>query len=332
MAILITGGSGFVGINLAEHFLAAGEDVTLFDLRGLAPRVIAHLEGLCGKLKVIEGDVRDGVALRQAFADGAIDRVIHAAAVTAGLERERADFAGIVDVNINGTLRLLEAAAQNARVNRILVLSSVAVYGLATRAERELEEDEPARPTTLYAITKHAAEQLALRYADTFALDVRVARVGAVFGPWEHPTGLRDTMSVPFQLAVKAMRGEEARLPPAAPKDWIYAPDLARALSGLVSCEYPQFRIFNAGPGHTWRIDDCADALQRSFQKFRWQIVESPAAANISYHGSLARPPMVIERLRRQTGFAPRFDLNAAFADYTRWLKEYPDLIECSPQ
>ena len=72
-----------------------------------------------------------------------------------------------------------------------------------------------------------------MRYADTFGLDVRVARVGAVFGRWEHPTGLRDTMSVPFQLAVKAMRDEEARLPPAAPKDWIYAPDLARALSGL---------------------------------------------------------------------------------------------------
>ncbi len=73
---------------------------------------MAHLEGLRGKLKVIEGDVRDGVALRQALADGAIDRVIHAAAVTAGLERERADFAGIVDVNINGTLRLLEGRAE----------------------------------------------------------------------------------------------------------------------------------------------------------------------------------------------------------------------------
>ena len=258
MTILITGGTGFVGLNLAEHLLAAGEDVTLFALRGLAPRVMAHLEGLRGKLRVIEGDVRDGMALCQALADGAIDRVIHAAAVTAGPERERADFAGVIDVNVDGTLRLLEAA-QKARVGRVLVLSSVAVYGQATSAERDLEEDEtPARPTTLYAITKHAAEQLALRYADTFALDVRVARVGAVFGRWEHPTGLRDTMSVPFQLAVKAMRGEEARLPPAAPKDWIYAPDLARALSGLVSCEHPQFRIYNAGPGHMWRIEDCA--------------------------------------------------------------------------
>ena len=332
MSILITGGTGFVVLNLAEHLLADGEDVILFALCGPAPRVTAHLESLRGKLMVIEGDVRDGPALDRALADGAIDRVIHAAAVTAGPERERADFTGVMDVNINGTLRLLEAT-QKARVGRVLMLSSVAVYGQATGAGRELDEDEtPARPTTLYAITKHAAEQLTLRYADTFGLDVRVARVGAVFGRWEHPTGLRDTMSVPFQLAVKVMRDEEARLPPAAPKDWIYAPDLARALSGLVSCKHPQFRIYNAGPGHVWRIEDCALALQRSFPRFRWRTVESAAAANISYHGSLARPPMAIERMRRQTGFAPRFDVNAAFADYAAWLKEYPDLVERLPQ
>ena len=64
MSILITGGTGFVGLNLAEHLLADGEDVILFALRGLAPRVTAHLESLRGKLMVIEGDVRDGAGAR----------------------------------------------------------------------------------------------------------------------------------------------------------------------------------------------------------------------------------------------------------------------------
>ena len=76
MSILITGGTGFVGLNLAEHLLADGEDVILFALCGPAPRVTAHLESLRGKLMVIEGDVRDGAALYRALADGA-DRPGH---------------------------------------------------------------------------------------------------------------------------------------------------------------------------------------------------------------------------------------------------------------
>ena len=137
-------------------------------------------------------------------------------------------------------------------------------------------------------------------------------------------------MRVPFQLAVKAMRGEEARLPQAAPKDWIYAPDLARALCGLLGCAEPQFRLFNIGSGLLWRTEDCAEALRRWFPKFRWRIVEDAAAANVSYHGSLARPPLAINRLRRCIGFAPRFDVDAAFADYAAWLNAFPKLIEGS--
>ena len=331
MAFLITGGTGFVGLNLTELLLAEGNDVRLFALRGLAANVQAYLARLPGKLSVIEGDVRDAAALGRALADDGVDQVIHAAAVTAGAEREGADFSTVVGVNIDGTLRLLQAA-RAARVSRVLVLSSVAVYGAGSGTELALtEEGTPVRPGSLYAVTKYAAEQIALRYAATFGLDVLVARVGAAFGRWEHPTGLRETMSVPYQLAVRAQHGEEARLPPAAPKDWIYAPDLARALCGLVACGHPQFRLYNAGPGHMWRIEDYAEALRLSFPKFRWRIVETLAEANISYHGSLARPAMAIDRLQQQTGFAPRFDLNTAVVDYAAWLKEFPDLLETPP-
>jgi nucleoside-diphosphate-sugar epimerase len=330
MATLITGGTGFVGLNLAEHLLTTGEDVVLFDLRGLAPRVAAFLGRLPGRLTVIEGQVREGTALSRALASGSIDRVVHAAAVTAGPERERAQFSGVVDVNVMGTLDLLEAA-HRAGVARVLVLSSVAVYGTGQATDSELTEETPPAPASLYALTKLAAEQFALRYGAAVGLDVVAARVGAVFGRWEHSSGARDTMSVPFQLAQRAMVGEEALLPKAVPKDWIYAPDVAEALHGLLVCKHPRFRLYNAGSGRVWRIEDCAMALRRAFPAFRFRIVDEAVGANISYHGSLVRPPMSIERLRRQTSFAPRFDVDAAFVNYAAWLREFPGLLECAP-
>lgn len=327
MAVLITGGTGFIGLNLAEHLLGQGADVVLHGLRAPTPKTISFLSRLGGALSVVEGDVRDATMVGRIVAKHAIDRVIHAAAVTAGPERERADFADVVDVNVTGTVRLLEAA-RRAKIRRVLVLSSVAVYGPGTGTEREFVEDRtPPCPMTLYAVTKCAAERLALRYAETLGLDVMAARVGAVFGRWEHTTGLRDTMSVPFQLVVKALRGEEAVLPPAKPKDWIYAPDLARALCGLLVCRAPTHRLYNAGSGQVWPVEACAEALRRHFPKFGYRIVGAASVANITYHGNPARPPMSIERLRQETGFAPRFDVDAAFTDYATWIKEFPSLI-----
>jgi nucleoside-diphosphate-sugar epimerase len=327
MAVLITGGTGFVGINLVEQLLADGEHVHLFAVGGLPAMAKGCLADLPGRLTVIEGDVRDSAALAAALAGAGADRIIHAAAVTAGAERERDDFAAMVGVNVGGTLEVLEAARQT-RVRRVLVLSSVAIYGAGAGAGPALDEDAPPNPGSLYAVTKYAAEQIALRYGAAFGLDVLVARVGAVFGRWEYPTGLRETMSVPYQLAARAVRGEEARLPAAAAKDWIYAPDLARALCGLLDCKAPQFRLYNAGSGELWRVEDCAAALQCSFPKFRWRIVQDLATANINYHGSLARAPMSIERLHAQTGFAPHFGVATAFADYAAWLEEFACLLD----
>jgi nucleoside-diphosphate-sugar epimerase len=148
-----------------------------------------------------------------------------------------------------------------------------------------------------------------------------------VFGRWEHPSGLRDTMSMPFQLVAKALHGEEARLLSARPKDWIYAPDLARALCGLLDCAAPRHRLYNVGAGRVCSVEAFADALRRRYPAFTYHIVAEAGAANVDYHGSPTRPPMSIERLRAETGFAPRFGLDAAFADYAAWIEQFPSLM-----
>lgn len=225
-----------------------------------------------------------------------------------------------VDVNVNGTLRALEAAAGHGCA-RVLFLSSGAVYGAAGLTASLLDErDTPPAPGTLYPITKLAAERLALRLGELAGLDVVAARVGAAFGPWEADTGARDTLSPHFQLVRHARRGIEAVLPRRSALDWNYSRDAAAAL--LVLLDRPAAeRVVNVGPGFALDLERFCEALAASFPRFRWRYGDE-AEATIDLHAPRDRAPLAVDRLRA-AGFAPRFDERGAYADYVAWLEAH---------
>jgi nucleoside-diphosphate-sugar epimerase len=164
MTTLITGGAGFVGLNLAERLLSEGETVVSFDARLPPPAFLEATRALPGVLHVVEGDIRDSGARLRAFDAAPVDMVFHGAAITADAEREKISPDIILDVNLNGTLRMLEAA-RDREVGRFVYPSSLVVYG-ASLYDRGLavEDETPAIPETLYGITKYAGERLALRF------------------------------------------------------------------------------------------------------------------------------------------------------------------------
>ena len=92
MTILVTGGSGFVGLNLCEHLLARGEAVVSFSKGPMPEAARQDFAGLSGTLRVLEGDVCDREAVRRAFGEAGPSRVIHAAAMTPGAAAERTKF------------------------------------------------------------------------------------------------------------------------------------------------------------------------------------------------------------------------------------------------
>lgn len=110
MKTLITGGGGFVGLNIAEALLRAGDDVIVLGNQDPPAYAMAALGQLPGKLDVIRADVSDRDAIDAAFSQSRPHRVVHAATITAGADRELREFDRIIDVNIKGTANVLRAA------------------------------------------------------------------------------------------------------------------------------------------------------------------------------------------------------------------------------
>src|SRR3954470_14838936 len=195
MAILVTGAAGFVGLNVLDALLAAGEEVVGFDALPLPGRAARDFATRPGRLLMQQGDVCSAEDLDRAFAAAPVKAVLHAAVITAGSARERTAPERIVAVNLGGAIAVVQAALRHG-ATRFVYPSSGSVYGTPPADGGPYDEATTwPRPLALYGITKLAAEQAVLRLAEANGLSAAAARLGSVFGPWEWTTGVRDTLS-----------------------------------------------------------------------------------------------------------------------------------------
>ena len=230
-------------------------------------------------------------------------------------------------MNVEGAVAVF-GAALDAKVRRFVHVSSAAVYS-GTRSAAPLEEDRPLFPDDVYGVSKHAAEQALLHIAAERGGSMVIARLGAVFGPWERLSGVRDTMSPIWQVTGLAQRGEAAVLPRPGRKDWLYSRDAAAALVALLDCESPPRRIYNVGGGVEWTVAAWCELLVQRYPKFRFRV--GGTAANVNFHGDDDRPPLGLARITEDIGFRPRFGLNEALADYLGWLDSEGGASALSP-
>ena len=323
MAIAVTGGCGFLGLNCAELLLERGAEVLLFDRRPDLPADARQtFDALPGNYTYVSGDINDADALRQLCQDFSISSMLHAAVITPGAQREHDDALHIVNVNLMGTLQVLQIA-RDYNI-RLLYPSSASVYGDNAYDDPLLEEASTIPiPNTMYAIAKYAAERSCLRAAQLWDMDVRVARVGAAFGAWEHASGVRDTLSAPMLTTALALRGEEVRLPRPGPRDWVYSRDVATALIALLEAPQPRYALYNISAGVRWNVADWCEKLRMHFPDFRYRVVDDPAEANV-HTGARDRSPLATERLQEDI-YKPVFDLEAAFTDYMQWVEQHSD-------
>lgn len=324
---LITGGSGFVGLALAERLLADGQRVVLFDC--VAPP--AHLMSRFGlnAPQLVLGDIRSSADVDAALRDSGAERVVHAAAITPDAAREAREPMSVVDVNIAGTVNLLQRCAlavQTRRhpLKRMLVVSSVAVYGINPPVGTTYDEStsSPA-PAALYGITKLASEQAALRLADVYMLDLRIARLGPVYGPWEYSTGVRDALSPHAQILFAALAGEPVILPRSMRADWVYSRDAAVALAALATKPGLRHAVYNIGGAVvTDLVQWCelvAGLVAPRQPGWQWRCALPGDVATVRYGLPQDRAALAINRLKSDTFWSPAHSLAEAAVDQMAW-------------
>jgi UDP-glucose 4-epimerase len=321
LKILIFGGTGFVGLNIAAALLARGHAVTLFDRGGLPAAAGRAFAAHADALTVIEGDVTDRDSVEKTIAAG-FDAIILGAAITAGPARDASDPESILRVNLLAQLPVL-LAARSSGVARVINLSSATAYGAAVPQHGWLDEETPCDPVSLYAITKYASEKVAARLAALWSFDIISVRLSGVFGPWERATGSRDTPSAQMQIVAALQQRTEAILPRPGVKDWIYAPDVADAVTLLVEAARPRHRLYNISTGREWSALQWGQHLASLHPAFVCRLAASGEAATIDLHSETDRAPLSVLRMEQEFGWRARFGCADSANDLSNWWMQH---------
>ncbi|MCA1435238.1 NAD(P)-dependent oxidoreductase [Bradyrhizobium sp. BRP20] len=324
MRIVIFGGTGFVGLNLAEVLLARGHEVTLYDRAALPASAQRSLADYGARINAVQGDISDTDTIDALIAKGC-DAIVLGAAVTAGDDLERASPARVLEINVMAQIPILQAAIHHG-VRRVVNLSSASAYGAAGKRHQILDEETPCDPVSFYAISKFTSERSAARHAELFGGDFLSVRLSAVFGPWERPGSVRDTPSLQFQILAAFARGEPALLPAPGIKDWTYALDAAEAVAVLIEAERPRHRLYNISSGAAWSALQWGEAFAALHPGLECRLAEPREKTFIKLHGG-DRAPLSVMRMADEFGWRARFGCAESAAAMSAWWMQHREGI-----
>ena len=202
MPVLVTGGSGFIGSHLVEALVELGAEVRVLDNHATGPA--SNLDAVRDRIELIEGDVRDPAACREACRG---QRFVFHQAALGSVPRSMDDPATSLAVNGQGTANLF-AAAQAAGVERLVHASSSSVYGDSPLLPRR--EGEEGAPMSPYALSKIIGEQIARTFFRCYGLRSVGLRYFNVYGPRQDPAGPYAAV-IPRFIAHR-LRGEAPRI------------------------------------------------------------------------------------------------------------------------
>jgi len=301
MTILVTGGAGFIGSHIVEHFQATHDVIILDTLRSGFRNNIAPF-----RARFIEGSVTDRDLVNDIMRG--VDYVFHLAALVSVPESmERPE--ETVDINVQGTLRILEAARRQ-KVKNVVISSSAAIYGNnPTVPKLETMLPEPRSP---YAITKLDDEYYAAMYAESFGQSAVCLRYFNVFGPRQNPRS-QYAAAVPIFID-KCLRGEDLVIygDGEQTRDFVYVKDIVAA--NVRASEAVTGGTYNIACGRSMTVNELAQTII-TITGSTSRIVYAPVRAGDVKH-SLADTSRA-----RAIGFTPGFALEAGLRDTIAWFK-----------
>jgi dTDP-glucose 4,6-dehydratase len=313
MNVLLTGGAGFIGSNLARLILSErpGWRVVLLDKLTYAGNAenLAELRG-DPRLRFVRGDICNGELVAELWRSERIEAVLHLAAES-HVDRSILAPSVFIDTNVRGTQVLLEAARELG-VQRFVHVSTDEVYG-SLGPTGLFTEETPLAPSSPYSASKASSDLLALAYAHTFGLPVVVTRCSNNYGPWQFPEKL-----IPLMIA-NALR--DLPLPVYGDglnvRDWIQVDDHGRGL--LAALERGEDgQVYNLGASSERRNIDIVKGVLAALGK-----PESLIRYVKDRPGHDRRYAIDAGKARARLGWAPTRTFEAALEETVRWYVDH---------
>jgi UDP-glucose 4-epimerase len=336
MTLLVTGATGFVMSVLARHWLETDPAARLvvLDAAPLDAAAERYFAPFTKRLSVVVADITRPDSWRPALAGHEVTHIVHGATLTplsrgtvaeARREPEAENPARIIDVNLMGTVAVLEWARTLTNLERFIYVSSGAVYKHhgPDRPGEPLPEDGYVMPRRLYGISKLAAELTTERYGDLFGLPTASVRPSSVYGPMDRVTASRNFRHVPNRIAHMAVDGVGCvRVNTLeAVGDYIYVEDVAAAIVSLLRAARLRYSVYNIACGVTASIRDMVGWAAERVPGFRAEIVPADQA-------DIVQDPTLsdgmwgaydISRIGAETGWKPR-PMREALHAYMDWI------------
>ena len=314
MTILITGGTGFIGAEIARQLVAQGQK-NIFVLHRRSN--FERLQDIADDIEFVQGDLGDVGRITAVIAQVQPDVIYHLGAVLTGPGEANPQAA--IETNVTGMVGLLESARLNG-VRQVLFASSIGTYG-ADVQEAVLTDVSVQRPFTIYGISKVFGEQLGTYYKRKYGLDFRGLRYPSIVGP-----GVKTPSIVQFTSWVieECARGNPFTMTvtPETAVSLMYYKDAVRAMIELGQAPLAAIKTVNYlidGVKPTPTAAQLADSVRQAIPEA--QIVFEPDLALQALLDQVLRP-LDDSRARAEWGWQPAYDQEAIVADFLAELQE----------
>jgi UDP-glucose 4-epimerase len=334
--LLVTGGTGFVMSVLARQWLEGGpaRHAVILDCAPLDEAAKRYFAPVADRLTTLVADVTKPDTWRDTLSRHNITHLVHGATITpisrgtareAKREPEAENPGRIVDVNLMGTVALLDWARTVPQIKRFIYVSSGAVYKHhgPDRPGEPLPEDGYVMPRTLYGVSKLASELVTERYGELFGMSTTSVRLASVYGTMDRPTASRTFRHGPNRVAHLAVQGaKRVRVNTLdAVGDYVHAEDVASAIVSLLKSPTVRYSVYNVAIGRTTSLGDFVAWAAEKYPGFQAEITAVDDAEIVQ------DPTRVdgmwgaydISRLSAETGWKPR-PVKEAFQAYMDWI------------
>ncbi|MHC4069696.1 MAG: GDP-mannose 4,6-dehydratase [Planctomycetota bacterium] len=311
--IMVTGAAGFIGSHLCERLVELGAFVTGLDnfdsfySRDVKEENLSFLLS-SDRFKLVEGDIRDGDCVESILDKHNINIIVHLAA-KAGVRPSIADPLGYGDVNINGTVSMLEATRKFG-IKKFIFASSSSVYGNNSKVPFS-ESNNVDFPISPYAATKKAGELICHTYSHLYGINITCLRLFTVYGARQRP----DLAIRKFARLIEVGEAIPVYGDGSMKRDFTYIDDIIDGIvAAIEKCQ--GYEIYNLGESRPVRLDELISHIEQVLGK-KALIDRRPMQP-----GDVYQTYADVRKAKEALGYEPKTELSKGLVEFVKWLRK----------